>query len=211
MDIAVEKVLHEYHARGKDEAKIMRELGLEELERRLDEFLLSVGPYSGQLLNLLAKEMRARTIVEVGTSYGYSTLWLADAARKTDGRVITFDLHAAKQDYAREAIRKAGLADVVDFQLGDARETLAAFDGTIDFVLLDLWKDLYIPSFDLLYPKLNPGAVVVEDNMLFPEHTLKEALEYRRHVRAMPNIESVLLQVGSGLEVSRYARSLEIP
>jgi predicted O-methyltransferase YrrM len=76
-------------------------------------------------------------------------------------------------------------------------------------VLLDLWKDLYIPCFDLFYPKLGSGALVVADNMIFPEFSRKEAADYRRHVRAKADLESVLLPVGSGIEVSRCTRGLE--
>ena len=102
------------------------------------------------------------------------------------------------------ALAKAGLADHAEFRLGDARETIAALDGPFDFVLIDLWKDLYIPCFDLCYPKLGAGAAIAADNMTYPEVSRPEGLAYRRHVRAKPDIESVLLPIGSGIELSRY-------
>jgi len=76
-------------------------------------------------------------------------------------------------------------------------------------VLLDLWKDLYVPCFDLFYPKLGSGAMVVADNMIFPEFSRRDAEDYRRHVRAKADLQSVLLPVGSGIEVSRCTRGLE--
>ena len=76
--------------------------------------------------------------------------------------------------------------------------------GPFDFALIDLWKDLYVPVFELLYPKLAPGAIVVADNMLFPDNVLVHAQAYRARVRAAPEMSSVLLAVGNGLEVSRY-------
>jgi predicted O-methyltransferase YrrM len=76
-------------------------------------------------------------------------------------------------------------------------------------VLLDLWKHYYIPCFDLFYPKLAPGALVVADNMIYPETTSQHAMDYRKHVRIKRDMQSVLLPVGSGLEVSRCTRGLE--
>lgn len=210
MDSAIETVLREYEQRSAAEMKRMTELPPAEMMKHIDEFLLAVGPATGQLMNILAKEAKSQTILEIGTSHGYSTVWLAEAARTTGGKVITLDVHAGKQDYARKALSKAGLASFVEFKLGDARESIAALSGTIDFVLLDLWKDLYIPCFDLFYPKLGAGAIVVADNMVFPEFSRKEAEDYRKHVRAKPDLQSVLLPVGSGIEVSRCTRGLEI-
>src|SRR5262249_41071646 len=146
-------------------------------------FLLPVGPATGELMNLLIREAKAKTILEIGTSYGYSTVWLAEAARATGGKGITLDVHAGEQDYARPAPGKAGLQSFVDFRLGDARESIAALQAPIDFVLLDLWKDLYIPCFDLFHPKLAPGAMVVADNMTLPESARANAEAYRRHIR----------------------------
>ncbi len=209
MDSAIETVLREYDQRSEAEMKRMREIGPAEMAKHIDDFLLPVGPATGQLMNILIKEAKARTILEIGTSHGYSTIWLAEAARATGGKVVTLDVHAGKQEYARNALSKAGLASLVEFKLGDARESIAALAGPLDFVLLDLWKDLYIPCFDLFYPKLGAGAMVVADNMMFPEFSRADAELYRKHVRAKADIQSVLLPVGSGIELSRYVRGLE--
>ena len=209
MDSAIETVLREYDQRAEAEMKRMREMPPAEMAKHIDELLLPVGPATGQLMNILVKESKARTILEIGTSHGYSTVWLAEAARETGGKVITLDVHARKQDYARKELGKAGLASFVEFKLGDARESIAALAGPLDFVLLDLWKDLYIPCFDLFYPKLGAGAMIVADNMIFPEFSRADAEAYRMHVRAKSDIQSVLLPVGSGIELSRFTRSLE--
>ena len=76
-------------------------------------------------------------------------------------------------------------------------------------MLLELWKDPSIPRFDLFYPKPGSGAMVVADNMTFPEFSRSEAEDYRRHMRAKADLQSVLLPVGSGIEVSRCTRGLE--
>lgn len=185
----------------------MQQMDMSEMGRHPDELLLSVGPATGQLINLLAKEMKAQTILEVGSSYGYSTAWLAEAARQTGGKVISLEMHEGKQQHARQSLVKAGLDGIVDFRLGDARDSLSRLETSVDFVLLDLWKDLYIPCFDLFYPRLRPGALVVADNMTYPEEVRQHAEAYRRHVRTKKGIDSVLLNVGSGLELSRYDSS----
>ena len=91
MDEAVLRVLKEYDARMERERPLLEKAGPELFARR-DEFLLPVGPATATILNLLAKGMQARTIVEVGSSYGYSTIWLAEAARETGGKVISLEL-----------------------------------------------------------------------------------------------------------------------
>jgi predicted O-methyltransferase YrrM len=204
MDAAIETVLAEYDKRGVEEHKIRDRDGMNRWLERRDEFLIAVGPATGRLLNILAKSIKARTILELGTSYGYSTVWLAEAARATGGKLITLDVAAYKHDYARAMLAKAGLAAHVDFHLGDARETIASLPGPFDFVLLDVWKDLYIPCLELFYPKLSPGAFIAADNMLLPEDYREAGTKYRKHVRSKPKIDSVLLPVGSGVELSRY-------
>lgn len=208
MDHAVQQVLDEYEARSAAEEKRWRELEWNNFVIERDQFLLAVGPATGQLMNLLVKEAESKVVLEIGTSYGYSTLWLAEAARETQGRVITLELQSEKQQYAREQMRRAGLADFVDFRHGDAIQSLENLETNVDFVLLDLWKDLYVPCFRLFHPKLNPGAVVVADNMLFPESARTHASVYRQHVRSQADMQSILLPVGSGLEVSRCTRGL---
>jgi predicted O-methyltransferase YrrM len=205
MNSTIESILHEYEARAAAEEQVIAQLhdtpgGM--LQHR-DEFLLSVGRSTAQLLHLLITESRATRILEIGASYGYSTIWLADAARATGGRVTSLELHAEKVAYGRERLAHAGLDSYVDVHVGDARSSIAALRGPFDFVLLDLWKDLYVPCFDLVYPKLATGAIVVADNMLLPASAQPQANEYRRHIRLQKGIETVLLPVGSGIEISR--------
>lgn len=204
MQPAATAVLAEYEARIASERALGETLSAEEQGRRRDEFLLPVGPETGQFLATLVEAGQTRTVLEIGTSYGYSTLWLASAAQAVGGKVHTLELAQAKSDYAREQIERAGLGDAVRFHVGDARELIAGLTDPIDLVLLDLWKDLYIPCFDLVYPKLSPGAFVVADNMLQPEHTRPDAEAYRSHVRTKAGVTSVLLPIGSGIEVTRF-------
>ena len=204
MDPAVSAVLADYEARAEREQEIWSTRSADENLRRRDEMLLPVGRAAGMLMNLLIKEGEARRILEIGSSYGYSTTWLAEAARAVGGKVISLELHAAKTQYACTQLERAGLADYVEFRVDDALASLRQLPGPFDFVLIDLWKDLYVPVFELLHRKLSPGAIVVADNMLFPEEFRAEARAYRQRVRAAAGMSSVLLAVGNGLEVSRY-------
>jgi len=170
----------------------------------IDQMLLPVGPESGRLINILARSLKTPRILELGTSFGYSGIWLADAARATGGRLVTMDVSAEKSAYAGEMSKKAGLAEFVDFRVGDAVEMIAKLPHGIDFVLVDLWKNLYLPCLQAFYPKLNPGAIVVSDNMIEPAIERAEVMRYQQALRAMPRMTSILVPVGSGLEISRF-------
>ena len=203
-DASFRAVMEEYEARAAREEVLWDTMSPQEARGRRDELLLPVGRAAGVLLNILIREGKLTRILEVGSSYGYSTHWLADAARAVKGRVTSLELQAPKTEYARERLTRAGLAQFVEFHVGDALDSLRALPGPFDFALIDLWKELYVPVFDLLYPKLAPGAIVVADNMLFPEMVRADAQAYRTRVHAAADMSSVLLAVGNGLEVSRY-------
>jgi predicted O-methyltransferase YrrM len=203
MDPKITELLRAYEKRGEAEGALREKLGPAESDRRIDEFLLAVGPSTGRFINTLARESKSTRILEIGTSYGYSTIWLAEAARATGGKVVTIELNAGKREYAHKQLASVGLAAFVDLRLGDALAVLAQLDGPFDFVLLDLWKNLYVPCFDLFLPKLAPDAFIVADNMIYPENARDEVERYRRRVRDTGRFDSVLLPIGSGLEVSR--------
>jgi predicted O-methyltransferase YrrM len=113
MDPTVEQILAEYERRSADEAKIMHSQP-EEFARRIDECLISVGPATGRMLHLLAIGANAKSILELRTSYGYSTIWLADSARATGGKVVSLELSQRKVDHAQAQLAGAGLADFVE-------------------------------------------------------------------------------------------------
>jgi predicted O-methyltransferase YrrM len=203
MDEKISAVLELYNQRMRDEHAQRRGGGGPGSPGiGIDQFLLAVGPETGQLINILAKSLKAPNILEIGTSYGYSGIWLGEAARATGGRLTTLELQDYKSAYAREMSVKAGLADHVDFKVGDALEAIAAMPAGIDFVLLDLWKDMYTPCLEAFYPKLNPGAIIVADNMTRPGG--EGIARYAKAIRAMPDMHSILLPVGSGIEISRF-------
>lgn len=202
MDAKFEIVLDRYTQRIEAEHLLWRTESPGALLARRDEFLLPVGEEVGRFLHALVVARRAKVIVELGTSYGYSTLFLADAARRTGGKVHSFELSPEKQDYAREQLADAGLAGFVEWHLGDAVALLDRVATGVDFVLIDLWKELYIPCFDKIYPKLANNAVIAADNMLEPAMSRPDAEAYRAAVRSRSDLQSVLLPIGSGIELS---------
>ena len=201
VDDKVTAVLDAYHERMDNERRgVFPDDGPGQNGR--DRYLLPVGPESGQLINILARSLKAPNIVEIGASYGYSGIWLAEAARASGGHVTSLELQDYKVAYAREMAAKAGLSDHIEFKVGEALAILAGLPPGIDFVLLDLWKELYIPCLEAFYPKLNPGALIVADNMIYPGGD--DVDRYGEAVRAMPGMTSILVPVGAGLEISRY-------
>lgn len=202
MNEQVLNVLNEYHLRMKSEGVVMGSLSPQEMMDRRDEFLLPVGREVGQFIHSLAKSSKAKTILEIGTSYGYSTVWLAAAAKETNAKVITLELDEQKSEYAKAQLEKAGLVDYVDFRVGDALQSIKESSEKFDFVLLDIWKSLYIPCFELFYTKLNNVAFVVADNIIHPPNYKLEMEKYRNTVKETQSFDSVLLPIGSGLEVS---------
>jgi predicted O-methyltransferase YrrM len=115
----------------------------------------------------LCRANKSRRIVEIGTSYGVSTLYLAAAVRENwgkDGLVIGTEYEPGKAEAARAHFAEAGFADVIELREGDLRETLRHIDGPVDFALVDIWIDMARPALELVAPHLRSGAIVVCDN-----------------------------------------------
>jgi predicted O-methyltransferase YrrM len=140
--------------------------GYVELYSRLKDVPIAVSRETGTLLYMLARGAKARNIVEFGTSFGISTLYLAAALRDNGGgRLITTEFEASKVARARENLTAGGLIDLVEFREGDALQTLkAGLPETIDLVLLDGAKALYPEILTLVEHRLQPGAFVVADD-----------------------------------------------
>lgn len=197
-------VLEAYHTRLKEEQTQMRSLPREEGIRMRDQFLLPVGIEVGHFLNYLIKAANAQTILEIGSAYGYSTLWLTEAARATGGKVISLEIDEAKARYTKEKMAQAGLIEWLDCRVRDALISIDVATESFDFVLLDIWKELYKPCFELFFPKLNKGAYIVADNMIFPPFHHLETEAYKSAIEATKAFDTILLPIGSGIEVSHF-------
>ena len=142
---------------------------------------IPITPQQGAFLYMQALAKGAKNIVEFGTSYGISTLYLAAAARKNGGRVITTEYLPHKAEAARRHFAAAGLADYIELREGDALETLQDIAGGIDFVLLDGWPNLVYPVFKLLEPKLALRAAVAVDDVEGFAPAMQDYLDYVRN------------------------------
>lgn len=162
---------------------------------------LLAGPETGQFLHILVLATRARQILEIGTSVGYSTIWLATAARQTGGRVTTLEWEQQKVPVAQRHLLAAGVADLVEILPGDARQTLATLAGPFDLIFVDAGKTEYATYLDLIYPKLSAGGLVVADNVLdLRDNPGIQA--YQQRIRDYPDLETVTVPIGNGEELT---------
>jgi predicted O-methyltransferase YrrM len=154
--------------------------GLDEKSHRyMADKLVALEPSKAEFCHLVCRSLRARRVVEVGTSFGVSTLYLADAVRANGGGVVIGTEHEpAKAAAARANFAEAGLSDLIDLREGDLRETLKAIEGPVDFVLVDIWVEMARPALELICPHLRPGAVVVADNTTQVRHAYGRFFEF---------------------------------
>jgi predicted O-methyltransferase YrrM len=140
----------------------------------------NVPPYDGKLLHDLILKHRPKRILELGTSNGYSALWMGVAAKKIGAKLITVEIDRDRWSEAVENLRKAGLADTVDARLGDAFDVIATIEGEVDFVFIDIWKSDYIRAFKLLKPRLPKGGLFTAHNVCQKMKGIAEFLEVAR-------------------------------
>ena len=126
---------------------------------------LPISKQQGRDIRDLIIENNAKNIVEFGTSFGISTIYLADAAVKTGGYVTSTELLESKAYIAIENIEDAGLSNYVEVKIGDALETLSDYPNKIDFLFLDGWNNLYLPLIKMLEPKFHSETLIYADNM----------------------------------------------
>jgi len=140
------------------------------VKKFLSDKLVALEPDKAEFCYQLCRALKARRIVEAGTSYGISTLYLAAAARdevrEHGGKavVIGTEYEPAKAKAARANFAKAGLSRFIELREGDLRETLKDLGGPVDFVLIDIWVEMARPALERVAPHLRPGAIVVADN-----------------------------------------------
>ena len=157
--------------------------------------MLNITRDTGKFLDILIRSTRSTRILEIGTSNGYSTLWLANAARDLNGKVITLELLEAKAGMARENFARSGLSDWIDLRLGEAEEFLAANSSPFDIIFLDSNRAQYAEWWPLLDRTLKPGGLLVVDNAISHE---SEMAEFTRIVESAPAYASVIVPVGKG-------------
>lgn len=158
--------------------------------------MLNITPDTGPFLALMVRLLAARQVLEIGTSNGYSTLWLADAVREIDGMVTTLELSPAKVLMARENFERAGLAPWIRQVAGEAGAWLAqAPDGAFRLVFLDSERSEYVGWWRELQRILAPGGLIVVDNAT--SHAL-EMVPFQAEVSATPGYLTSLVTLGNG-------------
>lgn len=159
--------------------------------------LNALDPDAAKFVSMAAVSKGAKVIVEVGAGAGYSTLWLAYAAAATGGKVISCEIDPAKAEQARANIERAGMAHWVEIVVGDARETLRHRDEPVDLLFIDADFGQYETYFDVVYKQMSVGSTVIADDVVESEN---ELADYTTYVQNHPNLESVTLPLGTGLE-----------
>ena len=161
--------------------------------------MLNLEPDTAQLMSILVRTSQCKRMLEIGTSNGYSTIWLAWAAVTTGGNVISIERDAEKQTMADANLKRAGLRDRVDLRLGDATEIVAALEGTFDFVFFDADRLSAPEQLKLLLPKLQSGALVLADNVLsHPD----QIAGYLAAITSLPQFDHMVVSVGKGLSIA---------
>jgi len=166
-----------------------------ERERRM----LNITPATGQFLAILVRSLRARRVLEVGTSNGYSTLWLAWAAHDTGGHVDTIDAATDKLEMARANLERAGLAEQVTLRHGRALQVLAQLEPGYDLIFLDADRSSYLDYLETLLRLVRPGGLMVTDNVTSHAHQLTDFLA---RLESDTRVDSVTIPIGNGEELT---------
>lgn len=156
-------------------------------------------PDSAKYVSIIAISKKAQNMVEVGSGAGYSTLWLAYAASVTGGKLVTCEIDPAKAEEVKNNLAEAGLAEFVEVLTGDARETLRGQVEPVDLLLIDADFGQYETYFDVVYKRMGVGSVVIANKVVAAEN---ELADYVTYVQNHPNLESVTIPLGQGLEFS---------
>lgn len=174
-------------------------------EQERSKKMLNLEPDTARFLYILLRSSRRTRILEIGTSNGYSTIWLAWAASATGGHVISIDRDAHKQVLAEANLLRAELREVVDLVCGDATQVVADLPGPFDCVFFDADRYSAPAQLNLLLPKLTPGALLLADNAL--SHP-GEIAAYLQALEFLPDVDRVVLPIGKGLSLA-YLSTVE--
>jgi predicted O-methyltransferase YrrM len=162
--------------------------------------MMNVPRADGEFLHDFILEHNYKNVLEIGTSNGYSALWMAMALRRTGGKLTTLEIDAGRAALARENFRKTGLTQVIELREGDALRVIPTLDGPFDLVFIDAWKEDYLRYFELTFPKLRPGGAIVAHNVVSHGRDMQDFLQA---VQNHPELETRIDRRSSaGLSVS---------
>jgi predicted O-methyltransferase YrrM len=183
--------------------KYLEDLDAKHRKEEMEGFkrLRQVPPETGRFIALLCAATPEGACLEIGTSGGYSGMWLSLACRATGKRLTTFEMADAKIEIATETFRKAGVDDIIEIVKGDAREHLGRY-GNVAFCFLDAEKDAYDECYELVVPNMVSGGIMAVDNVISHEDILKPWVE---KILADERVDALVVPVGSGILVARKA------
>ncbi|CAN5281668.1 O-methyltransferase [soil metagenome] len=199
------------------ESELLTELRRKTFDERNDKAMLS-GFYQGRLLGMLSKMISPRRILEIGTYMGYSAMCLAEGLTG-DGKIITLDMQTETHEIAKSFWAKSDLNDKIDGRLGDATKIIPTLDETFDLVFIDADKPNYANYYDLVFPQMRIGGLIIADNVLWSGEVLKVengetddestiALhEYSKKIQADERVSNILFAVRDGLMIARKERN----
>jgi caffeoyl-CoA O-methyltransferase len=189
---------------GKDdtETKILEILkDMYENQRR---GMMNVPTDDGRLLRMLVEMSGAKQVVEIGTSNGYSGLWMCLGLRKTGGKLTTYEIDAGRAKLARENIERAGMSELIELVEGDAHKEILKLKGGIDIVFLDADKEGYVDYLDKLLPLLRPGGLIIAHNVRSHGNSMQPFLDA---VSSKPELETLFLHMhAAGVGVTMKKR-----
>jgi predicted O-methyltransferase YrrM len=170
------------------------------------------GPYQGRVLSMISKLINPKSILEIGTFTGYSTLCLAEGLHK-DGEIHTIDVNEELVDFQRKYFDKSEYGSQIFQHLGNAIDIIPTLNKTFDLIFIDADKPNYVNYFHLVIDKLNPGGIILSDNVLWhgkvieplqpDDFSTQAIMEYNTLLKEDSRIESVLLPIRDGLTISR--------
>ncbi len=187
-----------------------REEIFKEMERMAEEKKFpAVAPEVGILLEILARAVHAKHVMELGSGFGYSGLWFARAL-PPDGHIILTDFKKENDALAKEYFRKAGYDHLMEFKVGDALKILAEVEGPFDIIFNDVDKELYPQVIEPVYSLLRVGGLFITDNTLWhgkvveadPDDTTRAVLEFNLKLKSHPGFQTLQLPLGDGLSIS---------
>lgn len=168
--------------------------------------MLAITKETGEFFFKLLLSMKARQVLELGTSVGYSTLWFAAALSENhkNSKIITIEQNHAKVRRARQNFRCAGVAKLIKIKQDNILDVLKSMPKIprFDFVLIDADKENAIKYFDLVLPMTKIGGIIATDNMLYPQKYRRLMRKYAAHIAKKGNVRTMLLPFGNGEEIT---------
>jgi predicted O-methyltransferase YrrM len=196
---------------SEQEPELLQQLTRETYQKILQPIMLS-GPYQGRVLSMISKLLNPKSILELGTFTGYSTLCLAEGLHQ-DGEIHTIDVNEELVDFQRKYFDKSGFGKQIIQHTGNAIEVIPQINKMFDMAFIDADKPNYSNYFHLIIDKINPGGIILSDNVLWhgkvvqpigeKDVSTKAVINYNTLLKNDKRIETVLLPIRDGLTISR--------